>query len=211
MEFPAQMPWAELAPDERQAALLGVLALGLLYAFLGHRLLRLMIGLTGFLLAAASAAVLAGWLSRGHPWVMLGVAVAGGLCGAMALFFLYRVGVFAVGGFAAAILLHGVLSGRPEAWAPWAVLAGGIAGGLLALLLERPVMVLATAVIGGWAVAFSGAALLLGDALSERLADGSDDWLPWALLGTWVACALLGAAFQCATHRRRGREPGEVR
>ena len=211
MDWLNEIHLALAATDNARIALLLLVVLGVLYALAGHRLLRFMIGLTGFLLAAVSAGIGAGWLSQGNPWVMGGAALVGGICGAMALFFVYRAGVFALGGLGTAVVLHGALAGRPESWVPWAILGGSVLGGLLSLVIERPIMVLATAAIGGWMSTYAGAYLLLGDALPERLAEEATGPLVWAILGTWVSVTLLGASFQFLTGRRKRRDPGTVR
>lgn len=169
-----------------------LLVVGALYAFAGHRLLRLVIGLTGFLLAGAVAGVFGAWLSHGNVWILGGFALLGGVCGAMALFFLYRAGIFAIGGLGMAVLLHGALIERPETWIPWAILGGAIAGGLVAVFLERPVIILATAIIGSWLMTYAGAYLLLGEALRGELS-GIHVWL---IMGSWAALGLLGIAVQ---------------
>ncbi len=211
MDWMEAMDWSAWAANNVRMVLVLMLALGGLYALAGHRLLRLMIGLTGFLLAAFAAGIGAGWLSQGNPWIMGGAALVGGLCGAMALFFVYRAGIFALGGLGMAIVLHGALTGRPESWVPWAIFAGGLLGGFLALWVERPVMILATSAIGAWLATYAGASLLLGEALPERLAAESNGTLAWALLGAWAVIALFGVFFQFFTGRRRRRSRNEVR
>jgi len=85
-------------PREQMSMVLAGLAFaGCLYCFLGYRLIKFVLGFTGFILAGSTAAVIVGFLSYGHVMAM-GIALAiGGLCGAMALFFLYRTGVFCLG------------------------------------------------------------------------------------------------------------------
>ena len=92
----------------------GMAGVGFLYCFLGYRLTKLILGLTGFLLAGSAAAVIVGFLSYGHL-IGMGVALCvGGLCGAMALFFLYRTGIFCLGMLGAAVAAYSLLQGREE-------------------------------------------------------------------------------------------------
>ena len=139
----------EDVPPEHAVLVLGILAgVGALYCFFGYRLLKLILGLTGFLLAGSTAAVLVGFLSYGNVPAMAVAVFIGGLCGAMALFFLYKTGIFCVGMLGAVVVAYQILQGRPEPWILWAVAGLGLMGGFLAILIERPIMTLASAAIG---------------------------------------------------------------
>ncbi|MBI2425327.1 MAG: DUF4203 domain-containing protein [Candidatus Hydrogenedentes bacterium] len=187
----------DLPPDQAPVALAIAVLVGLLYAFLGYRLLKFFIGFTGFLIAGAVATLLAGWLSAGHMIAMAACGLLGGLCGAMALFFLYKTGIFAIGFLGAFLAAFSLLQGRPETWIPWAIIGLALAGGLLALFLERAAMTLATAAIGSWLV--TNAALLLflqsnSAALwNEKLTAQQQSW---TLIALWGLVACLGAGVQ---------------
>ena len=87
---------SELPPSTLNACVAIGIGVGTLYCFLGYRTLRFVIGLTGFILAGGVAFVIAAWLSAGHTIASAAVGMAGGLCGAVALTFLYRAGVFKI-------------------------------------------------------------------------------------------------------------------
>jgi len=185
------------------------LAVGLLYCFLGYRLFKLVLGLTGFVLAGSVAALLMGWLTQANLLAMGVGMLMGGICGAFALFFVYRAGVFVVGLSAALLIAYNLLNDRPEAWAPWAVVGLGIAGGLLALLIERPAMTFATAAIGAWLSAYGTGMLFLGqERIAQLGAEPSLSQTEWVVIGGWVLLTLLGTWFQLARGRRRPRPPG---
>ena len=194
----------ELNTEELRFLLVVMGAVGLLYCFLGYRLFKLILGLTGFALAGAVAGVGAGWLSQGHVAIMAGAALFGGLCGAMALFFLYKTGVFCLGFLGMLVVAHNALQTRAEPWAPWAILGCAAVGGLLALFMERPVMTLATAAIGAWLIFFSATFYALGEGFAGRLTDPANErTVYYVLLAGWAAVALMGAAFQFASFRSR--------
>lgn len=178
--------------------MLGVgVAVGLLYCFLGYRLFLFILGLTGFLLAGATAVVLVGWASGGHLLSMGIALLVGGLCGSMALFFLYRLGIFVMGGLGGLVIAQQLMQGRPEWWVLWAVAGAGLASGLLALLLEPAVMTLATSAIG--AVLTVGAAffLLLETSYKAQLSAPENALaLRWGLFGAWAALAVAGCVVQ---------------
>jgi hypothetical protein len=188
----------------QEVLLLGAIACGMLYCFLGYRLFRFVLGLTGFILAGAVAALLVGWISFANPLAVLIALLIGGICGAMALFFLYRAGVFCLGGLAALLLAYSALHESQASWAPWAIVGLAALGGLLALLLERPAMTLATAALGAWLAAYAVATLLAGGGAAPSLGEGSSGLgLEWWGLAGWVVLTLLGALFQFRAGRRR--------
>ena len=192
----------DLPPGSVAAGAAGAIVAGLLYCFLGYRVFRFLLAFTGFVLAGSVAGGLAGWLSHGRLVWMIPCLVLGGVAGAMALFFMYRAGVFFIGLLGAALGAQAVLAGRPESWIPWAILGTGLAGGLVALWIERPVMTLATAALGASIVVQAGA-LLVGLAGFQEVLNDPDNQpaLTWVILAGWAVLALGGAVTQLATYR----------
>jgi hypothetical protein len=203
----------DVPPEQVMLVVAGMMGVGFLYCFLGYRLIKLILGLTGFLLAGSAAAVLVGFLSYGHL-VGMGIALCiGGLCGAMALFFLYRTGIFCLGMLGASVAAYSVLQGREEPWILWAVAGIGLAGGLLAILIERPVMKLATAAIGAMLMTQAGLALARARGLLE-IAPGETSetiagtgapapYIGWGVLAVWLVATLVGAAAQFGTGSKK--------
>jgi len=191
---------AELSPAGVIAATVAAILFGLLYCFAGYRLFRFLLGLTGFILAGSAAAALAGWLSDGRLVYMAAGLVLGGVAGAAALYFMYYAGVFCLGLLGAVVVAHNALAGQPESWVPWALLGAGVLGGLLALWLMRPVIVLATAAIGA-SLVVHGAVFLAGTAgLHEVLENPAHEGeILSAMLIGWAALTLLGAVTQFLT------------
>lgn len=187
----------QLPPDQAQVVLVFLLLVGIVYCFVGYAILRFVLALTGFLIAGAAAAVLGGWFSHGNLLAMAASILFGGACGAMALTFLYRAGVFIVGFLGALLIAFSLLFEGDAAIAPVLVVVLGFVGGILALFLERPVMKLATAAIGGFLTCVSTLFLLvnhgmLDKALQERLSPHAT----LSLLGAWIGLTIFGAAFQ---------------
>lgn len=197
MELPEHWRLEELTAAEMQVGL-GIAALiGLVYCFAGYRVFRVVLALTGFLLAGAVAAVLSGYLSGGHLVVMGVCMLLGGLCGAMALYWLYRVGVFCLGFLGGLAAGYHVLSTYPQSWTPLAVAGCGLAAGLLALLLERPAMVFATAAVGASLVVGAAVLGLASTPLQEWLGSGDyEPYVGWAMLGAWAVLTLGGTLAQ---------------
>ncbi len=192
----------ELAQGDVRIVLALLAVVGIVYCFLGYRVFKLVLGLTGFLLAGGAAAVILGYLTHGHLIAMAVAGVIGGLCGAFALFFLYRVGVFCLGFLGAGVIAYQLVAARPEAWAPWAALGAAFLGGLIALGLERPAMSIATAAIGAWLILCSALMLALETGFEAQLSDPENaQWLGWGMLGAWGLMAVIGAGFQLSSGR----------
>ncbi|MDP7639177.1 MAG: DUF4203 domain-containing protein [Candidatus Hydrogenedentes bacterium] len=193
----------ELGAGQVDAAAAALVAIGTIYCFLGHRALKLVIGLTGFLVAGAVASALVGLLTDGHL-VSVGIGfLVGGIAGAMALLFLYRLGIFLIGFLAVALIAHNVLPVRPEAWVPLAVAGSGVVGGVISLVVERPVVILATAAIGSWLLVSVGARFALAtEYLAQENSPLNPDQIEWALLIAWSILAVMGAFAQFTTGRR---------
>lgn len=179
------------------------IAVGTLYCFLGYRTLRFVIILTGFILAGAVAAALAAWLSKGEIIAIAITGVLGGICGAVALAFLVRSGIFLLGVLGVLVAAMLLTAGRQEPWLPWAVLVAGLGGGLLTLFLRRTITILATAAIGAWLVVSGVLFFLAGPGSLEQpsqtilaVREG------WAGVACWAVLALAGAAAQFATRTR---------
>jgi hypothetical protein len=206
MPMDAWLTWSldEITAREVQLGLGMLVLAGAVYCFAGYRIFRFILALTGFLFAGASAAFLAGWLAGGNLMVMVIAVVLGGICGAMALYFLYRTGVFFLGGTAAGLTAWQIFASRPEAWAPWAILGAGLAGGLIALLLERPVMTLATAAIGAWLLVCSLLLLLIDTRFGSWLNDpGNAVTVQRGVTAAWLALTAAGFFLQFAGLRRK--------
>jgi len=184
-------PQGDLAVSASSLALAGVL-----YCFLGYRLFKFVLGLTGFLLAAAPAALLAAWLTQGHTLAVSIAALAGGICGAAALLILFQLGVFALGGAGTGLVAYHLLSLAPQPWTPWAVAGAACLGGILALLLQRPILSFATAAIGAWLLT---SAAFLGAGAAARwmeIEDVEPQWFRPAAMGLWALLTVLGVCTQ---------------
>ena len=193
---------ADLSAQDARAAVAVAIAAGTLYCFLGYRMLRFVIGLTGFTLAGAVAAALAGWATEGNVLAMVAAGILGGMAGSFALFLLYNVGVFCLGVLGGALIAHTVLGVRPDAWVTSAIFGAGIFGGLTALFLERLVMTVATATIGAWLMVYGLAFFVLGSSYFQQpQTPFTETDVRYALLVGWTVLAGAGTVVQYVTHK----------
>lgn len=132
---------------------------GLLFCFVGYRIFKLVLGIVGFA-AGAILGTLAGFALGGKPvWAIVG-GIAGGIGGAVLLVLLWFVGIFLLGAGLAVMLiglpLQAVGVGVPRI----ALLVIGIVGGIVALFLQKLIIVISTA-FGGSMNLVTGVTYLL--------------------------------------------------
>lgn len=179
---------------------------GLLYCFLGYRALKFVIGFTGFLLAGMVAGVLMALFTGGQALPVAVATIVGGVSGCMAVYFLYRAGLFLIGSAGAGILATKLLEGRPESWVPWAILGCALLGGLVALLLERPAMVFVLAAAGGLLLV-EAAAMAVGAVDGSPFGGWVDDLPEQAgtsfRLAAWGLLTMVGITSQLSGRKRR--------
>ena len=189
-------------------ALVAMLVVGILYCFLGYRLLKFIIALTGFALAALSATLIVAWLTHANPIAIIIAGVLGGIAGAVFMFFIYRAGIFCLGILGATLIAHHLLSATEIPGAPWVILGLGVVGGLLALLIERPVITVATAALGAWILLVTSALLLMqSDAADSATVQELTSNASLAILATWTVLTIAGTAAQFATYRKPRPQP----
>ena len=190
------------------------IAFGLLNCFAGYRVFRLLLGLYGLIVGVIAGATLASNVTGGEIlWVIVG-AVVGGIVGAALFVLLYIVGVFlvgAAGGVSLATFIGGVLGIDMPALV---VVIVAIAVGIIALIVQRSVLILATAFVGAWLAVSGGAALITGTepaftTLFERAVGGGAGTYTWVVLIVWLLLGIAGAAVQFATSREAAAE-GEL-
>lgn len=180
---------------------------GAISCFAGRRLFRLVLALYGFILGAMFASSMMGVNS---PWAMIGAAIVGGLAGSLILVMAYFFGVALVGAGLGALLgqvIWGWLgTGDPPIYA---VIVVSIAGAFGAMLLQRYVIIVGTALCGAWT-------MILGvvNALAARgLTSGATATDVWILYPTsisdaawtpyaFAALSVAGIAVQLATTGR---------
>ena len=203
MTFGLDANLAELSGEQARIGMAVAIAAGMLYCFLGYRLFKFVLVLTGFVLAGSVAGALAGFLSQGKLVYMGAAACLGGIAGAFALFFLYKAGVFCVGVLAGALVADALIGARPETWATSVVVGAAVFGGLAALAFERPMMTVATAAIGAWVAAQGITFFMLGVPPGNAAPHLTEDARgPWIVMTCWAMLATAGMAVQLYSHER---------
>jgi hypothetical protein len=186
---------------ELPAAVLLVLG-GALACFAGYRLFRIVLAIYGFLFGAMFASSMMG---ATNTTGMIVAALVGGIVGALILTFAYFVGIALVGaGLGALIANVGWGYVRPGDPPLLAIIALAVLGAIAAMLLQRYVIVVATAFGGAWTMIVGGFAAAAGRGIARTPATTNvwilyptspapgNRWVPIA----WIALGLLGTAVQ---------------
>lgn len=200
-------------PSVLHGVSLGVgILVGLVQCFWGYRLFRIVIGIVGFAIGAVLGWAL-GLSFIGEQWGAILGAILGGVIGAALLSALYFLGVFVMGGLLGAMLGASVMGVLGLDQIPLVLLILGIIGGIIALIFQRAMIILATAFSGSWSVVTGIAYFLGGGYVWSSLPEGMRgvSWQTVAVLFGWVALGIIGSVVQFATaperiERRERRE-----
>ena len=193
---------------EAPAAVLLVLG-GALACFAGYRLFKITLAIYGFIFGAMLASSTMGVSNT--PGMII-AAIVGGLVGALVLVFAYFVGIALAGAGLGAVVAHlGWTAVRPGDPPPALVIVLAILGAIGAMLLQRYVIVVATAFGGAWTM-LVGAVAIAGDR-ADRASRVGDVWIlyptspapgrAWVPIA-WIALGVIGTAVQLGiTGRKR--------
>jgi hypothetical protein len=191
-----------MLPHSYQLA--GAIALtigGLLACFAGYRLFRLVLTVYGFIFGAAMASSAMGTSNTAG---MIVAALVGGVIGAAVLFLAYFVGVALVGAALGAAVAHIVWSGMATDPHPLFVVGLSILGAIGAMIVQRYVIVVGTALAGAWTL-IVGVMALFGDRAAAAAAETGNVWILYpldpapgrrGLLLVWIILSLAGLATQ---------------
>ncbi len=182
---------------------------GALSCFAGYRLFKIVLGIYGFVLGAMLASSMMG---VSNTTGMILAALAGGVAGALLLMFAYFIGIAQVGAGLGALVAHVgwgyVRPGDPPAVA---IIVLAVAGSLGAMLLQRYVIVVATAFGGAWTM-IVGAAAAAADRATARAASTVDVWILYPMTPApgrawvpiaWVVLGVIGAGVQLGVTGRK--------
>jgi len=182
---------------------------GALACFAGYRLFKFVLAIYGFIFGAMIASSMMGVSNTAG---MLIAALVGGLAGAAVLVLAYFVGIALVGAGLGALVVHlvwqTIRTGDPPVVA---VIVLAVLGAIGAMLLQRYVIVVATAFGGAWTL-IAGTLVMAGDQRIARAASAGDVWIfyptsgfvgrPW-LPVVWVLLGAIATAVQLGVTARK--------
>jgi len=185
---------------ELPAAVLLVLG-GALSCLAGYRLFKITLAIYGLIFGAMLASSTMG---ASNTTGMIAAAIAGGIAGALILVFAYFIGIALVGAGLGALVAHlGWNYVRPGDPPAVVVIVLAVFGSIGAMVLQRYVIVVATAFGGAWTLLMGALALM--DRGTERASHLGDVWIlypttpapgrGWVPIA-WIALGVVGTIVQ---------------
>jgi hypothetical protein len=174
---------------------------GVLSCFLGQRTFRIVLGLYGFVVGVLVAGSLIGPADTTRDLLVL---IGGGVGGAVALVLAYFIGVALIGAAFAALAVHAVAAQFGSEPPAMLVIACTIAGALIALSVQRYVIVVGTAFGGAWLLVMGGLGLWHRESVTG-LGTAASGWQAYPLrpapgeswvLIIWLLLAVAGLVAQ---------------
>ena len=197
-----------MLPASLQApAALVLVAGGLLSCVAGYRMFRVVLGIYGFILGALLAS---SFMGTDQALWMVVAALVGGMIGASILILAYFVGVALIGAGAGALLASQIWAAFGREPGVIVVIVLSIAGALVAMALQRYVIILGTAFGGAW-TAIVGVLALAGDRVAGQAAVRTDVWLAYPMnpapgqqwvVVLWLVMGLAGTMIQVGVTAR---------
>lgn len=164
---------------------------GALSCFAGYRLFKITLAIYGLIFGAMIASSSMG---VSNTTGMIVAAIAGGIAGAVILVMAYFMGIGLIGAGLGALVAHvgwGLV--RPGDPPPAVLIALAVLGAVGAMLLQRYVIVVATAFAGAWTMLLGG--LAIADRGAERASRVGDVWNLYPTTAppgrTWVPIAWI--------------------
>jgi hypothetical protein len=186
-----------------------LIGFGLLNCFFGYRIFRILLAVYGFVLGAFVGILVAGTVAPGQAlWLIVG-AIAGGVIGAVLMAILYLVGVFVLGALGGALLANAIGTVVGITMPTLVVIIVAIVVGVIALIAQRAVLILLTALGGAWGAVAGGVLLFTGQTLPalgtfarSTAVNVEQANLPMlVILIVWLVLGIAGAAVQFRTTR----------
>lgn len=177
----------------------GALLLGLLICFFGYRIFRFVLAVAGFIIGASFVAGYGFSLTEGKEILVILIAgIAGGLIFAAILLFLYSAGVFLVGAIFGILLFFGIFGELNIDMGPILYIVPALAGGILALLLQKFMIILITSFTGAWAAVMGTLYFVSSNfnPLSPELINSIGENQTYRILFGWLALGVLGFVIQ---------------
>jgi len=182
---------------------------GTVACFAGYRLFRVVLAIYGFILGAMLVSSVMGISNQAG---MIIAAIAGGVVGALLFAFAYYVTIGLIGAGMTAFFVHAF-------WDYWrhvepptaAILIASVAGAVVAMALQRYVVILSTGFSGAWTM-IVGAFAIAGNRAAGRAAASGNVWIfyPFAPAAgqrwvsvAWFVLGLCGVAVQAGFTGRK--------
>jgi hypothetical protein len=184
------------------------IALGILTCFWGYRILKLTLGIMGFLGGASGGWAVGLSLAPGNSAIALVCAVVAGIVGAALCIWLFFLGIFLLGASAGAVVAAAFLNASGNQPQPILVFAFAVVFGVIALVMQKFMIIISTAFSGSYLLTAGIFHLFTGGPnLSplwfEHPPSGAAGMQGYVALGLWVVLGLGGLSFQYRGSQQR--------
>jgi hypothetical protein len=177
------------------------LVAGLLTCFWGYRILKITLGITGFIFGIAAGSSFGLSVAPGNDVVALICGLVAGVIGAALCVWLFFLGVFLLGASTGAIVGAAICSAAAIQPQPIILIVVSIVFGLIALALQKFMIILSTAFGGSYLVTagilhFITGAQTASPPWLSHLQPGSAGLLGYAALAFWIILGVCGVSVQ---------------
>jgi hypothetical protein len=184
------------------------IAVGVLACFWGYRIVKVILGIMGFAGGFVGGWTAAASLAPGHDVIALVSALLGGVIGGVLCVWLYFLGIFLLGASAGVVVAGAVFAGMGHEAQPIFLVVSAVAFGLLALVLQKFMIIVSSAFSGSYLIA---AGLLHLAHLGRDTAPlwfhgvqkGWAEVMVYVALVFWLVCGAVGARFQYRSGRKK--------
>lgn len=193
--------------------LAAVVLLGVLICFFGYRMVKFVLAVAGFILGASFVAGFGFTLTDGKEIVVILIAaVAGGLIVGALFLFLYSAGVFLIGAIFGILLFSGIIGFVNSNTSPILYILPALVGGILALLLQKFMIILITSFTGAWVSVMAVLYFISSDFSPFRLEfiDRLGENQTYRIVFSWLALAVLGFITQYIIYPKKGKNTEAV-
>jgi hypothetical protein len=185
------------------------IVVGLIFVFFGYRLFRPVLGIAGFVVGCGICFEVLYYHTHIAGWLLIGVSIVAGIIVAVVSMFLVEVGIFVLGAVLGFLLLSLVIGSHDKGLIPSRtvqyILMGAVpfASGVLALIFQKFLIILATAFAGSYAVIVGIDRFVKGgfsQVIPHMIADKTDqidaNYKTWIEIGACVVLFLIGTFIQ---------------
>ncbi len=188
-------PWAG------QVSALLVIVAGILTCFCGYRILKVTLGILGFIAGAYAGWELGLSLAHAGTGIALACALVGGLIGMALYVWLYFLGIFLLGATAGTVVAAAFFNGTGQQAQPIVLLVVSLIFGVIALVAQKFMIILSTAFIGSYLITAGVWPLIVRSENSSRVwldpaHSASSGTLGYAALVLWILLGVAGASYQ---------------
>jgi hypothetical protein len=194
--------------SQRTFAIFSIIA-GIIVCFWGYRIFKVALGIAGFI-AGAVLFYNFGAIYTSNLIVLVILAIFGGLIGASLSIAFYFIGIFLLGALAGWQIGFLIATAINIEFIIIIPIITAIVIGILACFLQRPIIIISTALIGAWSVVtggfyFFGSGIIPVDLFRDpfMLIESLREVNPIVILA-WIALSIAGMIFQFS---RRGPQP----